>query len=417
MLGVAEAGRKGPDVRSDCWIRVSHSNETGVRITLRSKVASMYGRQIREAVAQGCERLGVEGAEVEIDDSGALPFVLMARLETAVRRAFALDPSRAWLPDVLPSSLTPARRDRLRRSRLYLPGNQPKYLPSAGLHRPDGMILDLEDSVSPSEKDAARILVRNALRAVDFGEAERMVRINPVPVGFEDLDALIPENVHVVLIPKCESADMVRAVDERIQKLLGGNGSTASSRSVVSPGSSVYLVPIVETGLGVLHAYDIARASPNVVGLTIGLEDLAADIGSERTVDGKESFVARSMIVASARAAGVAPIDSVYSDVQDMEGLRRSVLDAKALGFEGKGCIHPGQIRVIHDSFAPTSDEVERALRIIRASEDARTHGLGAVSLGSKMIDPPVVKRAQRTVDLAILSGLLDADWRGRVDV
>jgi citrate lyase subunit beta/citryl-CoA lyase len=149
-----------------------------------------------------------------------------------------------------------------------------------------------------------------------------------------------------------------------------------------------------------------------VVALTIGLEDYTADIGTRRTNEGRESFWARAQVVNAARAAKVQPIDTVFSDVADMEGLRQSVLEAKSLGFEGKGCIHPRQIEVINDAFAPTEDEIKRAKAIVLAFDAAQAKGLGVVSLGSKMIDPPVVKRALRTVDLAVTSGKLAANWR-----
>ncbi len=167
-------------------------------------------------------------------------------------------------------------------------------------------------------------------------------------------------------------------------------------------------MPIVESALGVIRAYKIATSSPNICAITIGLEDYTADICTERTDDGRETFWARSKVVKSARAAGVQPIDSVFSDVSDMGALRESVLEAKALGFDGKGCIHPRQIAVVHEAFAPTKTELEKALRIVAAFEEAQKKGLAAVSLGSKMIDPPVVKRAQRVVRLARQMGLID---------
>jgi citrate lyase subunit beta/citryl-CoA lyase len=371
-----------------------------LKISVKSKVEAMYGTAIEKQTRAGLRTLGVSHASVEIEDYGALPFVLMARLETAVRRSYGKAVRSSWLPEALPKTRRPTRRERFRRSRLYLPGNEPKFMLNAGIHEPDGVILDLEDSVAPSEKDAARIVVRNALRVIDFLEAERMVRINQLPLGLEDLDAVIPENVHVVLIPKCESAQQVRDVDERIRQILG------------SKGKPVFLMPIIETGLGVLRAFEIATATKSVVALTIGLEDYTADIGTSRTEEGRESLWARSMIVNAARAAGMPPIDSVYSDVSNEGGLRTSVLEAKALGFEGKGCIHPRQIRVIHEFFAPADEETAKATRIVRAFEDAQERGLAVVSLGSKMIDPPVVKRALRTVDLAERCGCLNKNWR-----
>jgi len=396
-----QAGRKGGRVRSDCWISFEPRDTGGVSVSVESIVESMYGEAIRTDIVDGLTTLGVENAAVEVVDSGALPFVTAARLEAAVKRALP-EIATELLPEAAECTKYGTTRDRFRRSRLYLPGDQAKLMVNAGLHGPDGVILDLEDSVAHSEKDAARYVVRNALRTVDFYGAERMVRINQLPLGLEDLDFVVPHNVHVILIPKVESPEQVVAVDERAQAILRERGIDAT----------VFLMPIVESALGAFRAYEIAAASPNVVALTIGLEDYTADIGTQRTNEGRESFWARSQVVNAARAAHVQPIDTVFSDVSDAEGLLASVVEAKSLGFDGKGCIHPRQIELIHRGFAPTDAEVEKARRIVLAFETAEAEGLGVVSLGSKMIDPPVVKRALRTVELAVASGILAEDWR-----
>ena len=401
MGAIGQAGRRGDRVRSDCWMSVELGDSGGIDIKLKSRVLSMYGESIRSSITDGLAALGVRNATVEVEDAGAVPFVIWARLEAAVKAA---DPSieKELLPQQQAFTTYGTRRDRFRRSRLYLPGDQVKLMLNAGLHRPDGVILDLEDSVAPSQKKAARYVVRNALRSVDFFGAERMVRINQIPAGLDDLPFVVPHNVHVILIPKCESADDVRAVDERIHEIRRDRRVDAD----------VFLMPIVESALGCFRAFEIASASPSVVALTIGLEDYTADIGTQRTNEGRESFWARSQVVNAARAAGVQPIDTVFSDITDMEGLMASVVEAKGLGFDGKGCIHPRQIETIHRGFAPTGREVERATRIVAAFEKAEAEGLGVVSLGSKMIDPPVVKRALRTVELAVASGVLAEDWR-----
>jgi citrate lyase subunit beta/citryl-CoA lyase len=396
-----EAGRRGKDVRSDCWIAIDEKGSGGVSLEVKSKVESMYGDSLRATVREGLEFFGIKHATVEVEDQGALPFGIMARLEAAVRR---LNPAedKQLLPEMFDECTYATTRDRMRRSRLYLPGNEPKFAVNAGIHRPDGIILDLEDSVHPSEKDAARVMVRNALRQVDFMGSERMVRINQGEMGLKDLDFVVPHNVHVILIPKCESGEDVKTVDAKIQEI--------RKREKIDP--DVFIMPIVESALGAWRAYEIASASPNVVALTIGLEDYTADIGTRRTAEGRESFWARCQVVNAARAARVQPIDTVFSDIRDMEGLRESVLEAKSLGFDGKGCIHPRQIGVINDAFAPTDEEIDRAKRIVLAFRDAEAKGLGVVSLGSKMIDPPVVKRALHTVELAIGAGKLDENWR-----
>ncbi len=396
-----EAGRRGSRVRSDCWVAAELCDEGGIEIDLTSKVAGMYGASIRAQIEAGCAALGVAHASVAIEDAGALPYVIAARFEAAVKRA---DPSieGEFLLEISERCVYATTRERLRRSRLYLPGNEPKFFLNAGLHAPDGLILDLEDSVAPAEKGAARVLVRNALRAVDQYGAERMVRINQGDRGIEDLDWIVPHNAHLVLIPKVEDPAAVLAVRDRIDTIRAEHGIT----------EPVWLMPIVESALGAWRAYEIAAACDTVVALAIGLEDYTADIGAQRTLAGTESFWARSQVLNGAKAAGVQPIDTVFSDVADMEGLRQSVIEAKSLGFVGKGCIHPRQIAVVHEAFAPTAPEIDRATKIVLAYEKAEREGLGVVSLGSKMIDAPVVKRALTTVAMARQTGLLADDWR-----
>ncbi len=320
----AEVGRRGKDVRSDCWVKMSLTDSAGIKLDLRSKVESMYGQATRKLVSDELGALGIKNAQVEIEDAGALPFVILARVETAVRR-LGLEVGGGVIPDFAPGTQDVTQRDRLRRSRLYLPGNEPKFMLNSGLHKPDTVILDLEDSVAAAEKDAARILVRNALRSVNFYGAERMVRINQGDRGLADLEFVAAHNVHVVLIPKAESADQVRRVDEKTRGLL----------SAQKIDQAVYLMPIIESALGAIRAFEIASATDNVVALAVGLEDYTADIGTARTIEGRESFWARSQVVNAARAAGVQPIDTVFSDVADMEGLRASVLEDKYLGFDG----------------------------------------------------------------------------------
>ena len=255
--------------------------------------------------------------------------------------------------------------------------------------------------MAPSDKESARFLVRNALRSVDFYGAERMVRINQLPLGLEDLKYVVPHNVHLILIPKCESAERVLEVDEAIKNI-------CAEKKIKE---KIFYMPIIESALGVENAYRIASASENVCALAIGLEDYTADIGVVKTNKGTESFYARSAVVNAAKAAGVQAIDSVFADVEDMNALRESVLEAKSLGFEGKGCIHPRQIKIVHEAFAPDEAEIEKAKRIVTAFKEAKKNGSGVVALGSKMIDAPVVKRALHVIELAIQNNLLKKNW------
>ncbi|MCX6321373.1 MAG: aldolase/citrate lyase family protein [Bacteroidia bacterium] len=396
---IAIAGNSGPKVRSDCEIILELKTEGGIIFDLVSKVKVLYGESIKSLTSEILEFFGVKNAFVKINDSGALPFVIAARLESAVKQLINTDLD--YLPEFISENGYSTTRDRFRFSRLYLPGNTPGLMINAGLHSADGIILDLEDSVAPEKKDEARLLVRNALRQINFCGAERMVRINKGERGLEDLHFVIPHNVNLILIPKCERVDYVKSVDNEI----------ATIKTKLNLNNQVFLMPIIESALGVENSYEIARSSENVVAIAIGLEDYTADLGVLRTAEGKESLYARTRLVVAAKAAGIQPIDSVFSDVGDMEALRQNVLTSKALGFEGMGCIHPRQIPVIRQGFSPDETDIEKSKKIVLAFETAKLKGLGVVAMGTKMIDPPVVARAQKTIDLAVRLGLLSGNW------
>ena len=395
-VAAGEAGHWGAEIRSDLHVRIEPRQHGGISIELASRVEPYYGDSIRSQAKEVLEALGVRHAHVQIHDEGALPFVIAARIETAVRRA-GLAKGRRALTDlvVLP---VPSARDRMRRSRLYVPGSEPKYFINAALHGADGIILDLEDSVHASEKDTSRLLVRNALRSIDFLHCERMVRINQLPLGLEDLEEIVPESPNLILIPKVESVAQVLQVGTRITEIQAEYGIT----------HSIWLMPILESALGIENAFAIARASEQIVALTIGLEDYTADLGVVKTPSGSESLYARQRVVNAAHAVGVQAIDSVFGDVADMDGLRAWGLNSRAMGFEGMGCVHPLQIAVVHEAFAPTLAQIEKAKNIVAAYNEAQEKGLGVVSLGAKMIDPPVVQRALTLMARAKTMGLIE---------
>jgi len=390
-----EAGHWGKEVRSDVHVAFDVQSSGGIEISLESRVAPYYGAAIMDQAREVLDELGVKHARVAIRDEGALPFIIASRIEAAARRS-GIALGKRSLPQQHPLP-PPSQKDRLRRSRLYLPGSEPKYYINAFLHAPDAVILDLEDSVHPGEKDAARILVRNTLRAVDFGSCERMVRINQLPLGLEDLAEIVGESPDLILIPKVEEPEQIREADRMISDIKARTGIIRT----------IWIMPILESALGIENAFEVATASENVVALTIGLEDYTADLGVVKTTEGRETQYARSRVVNAARAAGVQAIDSVFSDVADMEALRQWAEASRALGFEGMGCIHPGQIRVVHQAFQPTAVEIEKARNVVAAFEDAQSRGLAVVSLGSKMIDPPVVQRALKLVERARAMGVI----------
>ncbi len=393
------AGNHGNGVKSDCRIQFEVLQKGGIQIELISKVKSLYGKSIIELAQEIISFYNIKNAKLIIEDSGAVEFVLAARIEAAIKKVINTD--KEFLLPLINENQNSTQKDQLRFSRLYLPGNSPKLMINAGLHKPNGLILDLEDAVAPSKKYEARFLVRNALRSLNFYGAERMVRINQLPDGLNDLEFVIPHCVNLVLVPKCESDDDLIQVNNKIDEL----------KKKHKVNNDVWLMPIIESAKGVMNAYKIAEAANNVAAIAIGLEDYTADIGTSRTFAGNESFFARSMIVTAAIAAGIQPIDSVFSDISDLEGLAENVRTSKSLGFVGMGCIHPRQIAIIHENFAPLDKEIEKAIKIVLAFNDAKEKGLGVVSLGSKMIDAPVVLRAQNTINLAIDTGKLNEDW------
>ncbi|WP_281746210.1 HpcH/HpaI aldolase/citrate lyase family protein [Thermanaerovibrio acidaminovorans] len=286
----------------------------------------------------------------------------------------------------------------MRRTMLYLPGNNPNMLLKGYLFAPDGIILDLEDSVPLGEKVSARVLVREAIRGWEFGGCEVTVRINGLDTPYVqyDLEEIVPLGISGIRVPKVEDPAEVADLDRTMSKLEAQAGLQVGSTKIFC---------LLETARGVLRAFDIATASSRVAAIIPGGEDLAADLKTSRSKEGTELEWARRYVVMAARAAGVDPLDTVYPDVNDPEGLEWEVRFIRQLGFEGKSVIHPNQIGVIHRVFTPSKEEVLRARRIVEAAREAEAKGLGAVALDGRMIDAPVVKRAIRTLELAEAMG------------
>jgi len=392
-------GNRGRKVRSDCYVEMELIAEGGIQLKLKSKVEAMFGKANRKLIHDILDFYKVKNAKLYVEEAGALPLVITARVEAAIKKL--IDTEQEYLLEQIDENKVFTKSDDHRISRLYLPGNKPSMMINAGIHQPNGVILDLEDAVAHDKKYEARFLVRNVLRGMNFYGAERMVRINQIPLGLDDLDFIVPHFTNLILVPKCESAEQIHQVNDRIAAIQKDKGLDYP----------IWLMPIVESALGIVKAYEIASAADNVVAMAIGLEDYTADLGTRRTDEGAESFYARSQVVNACRAAGIQPIDSVFSDVSDMEALAKNVQISKGLGFDGMGCIHPRQIAVIHKNFAPSEAEIQKAKRIVDAFIKATAQGLGVVSLGTKMIDPPVVKRAENTLNLAISLKMIPINW------
>jgi citrate lyase subunit beta/citryl-CoA lyase len=289
--------------------------------------------------------------------------------------------------------------ERLRRTMMFLPGSNPGMVKDAYIYEADSIMFDLEDAVALSEKDSARFLVYNALKSIDYGNKELVVRINGLdsPHGHEDIEAMVRGGIHVIRLPKTETRQDildVEAVIEDVEKRCGREvGSTKMMAAIESP-------------LGVINAYDIACSSKRLIGIALGAEDYVTNLKTVRSADGIELLGARTQIVIAARAAGIYALDTVYSDVENEEGFKREVTLIKQLGFDGKSVINPRQIKPVHDIYAPTENEIKKAIAVKRAAKEAFERGLGVISLDGKMIDKPIVDRAERVLQLAEAVGL-----------
>ena len=287
----------------------------------------------------------------------------------------------------------------MRRSMLFLPGNNPNMLINGNCLGSDAIIFDLEDAVAPAEKDAARILVRNTMRYMDFRGCEIIVRINSIDTPFwrADLDEIMPWKPSLILLPKTGSASDALEADAYMTELEEKLGLEKNT---------VGLMPLIETAMGVENAFSIASSTKRVKALFLGAEDLTADLQCKRTKEGREIEYARTRLVVAARAAGVDVYDTPFTDVNDDEGIWADANLAKALGFNGKASISPRHVEVINSVFSPTEREIEYAYEVMDAIETAKRQGKGAIALHGKMIDAPIVARAQRTIDMANALGL-----------
>ena len=287
----------------------------------------------------------------------------------------------------------------MRRSMLFLPGNTPNLILNGDSLGADAIILDLEDAVAPDQKDAARVLVRNALKTLEFRGIEKIIRINSLdtPYWKKDLDEMMPCRPELIMTPKTSCAEDVLQFDSYM--------SEAEERLGMEK-NSVRLMPLIETALGIENAYEITSASDRVVAIFLGAEDLSADLRCERTKEGKEIFYARGRIVMAARAAGKDAYDTPFTDVNDDEGIRADAALAKALGFTGKASISPRHLDAINEAFSPSEKEIDYAYEVIKAIRLAKEQGRGAVALRGKMIDKPIVMRAEQTIKMAEALGL-----------
>ncbi|AGF58172.1 MULTISPECIES: citrate (pro-3S)-lyase subunit beta [Clostridium] len=287
---------------------------------------------------------------------------------------------------------------KLRRTMMYIPGNNPGMIKDGHIYGADSIMFDLEDSVSINEKDAARFLVYNALKTIDYEGVETVVRINGLDTcGMEDLEAIVRAQPDVIRLPKTESAQDIIDVENEIARI---------EKEAGIPVGKTKMMAAVEGALGVMNAREIATASKRLMGIAIGAEDYVTDLKTTRSPEGIELLFGRSQIILAARAAGIYAFDTVYSDVNNEEGFENEVRLIKQLGFDGKSVINPRQIGPVHEIYTPSEKEINKSIRVIKAAEEAKKRGSGVVSLDGKMVDKPIIERAQRALMLAEAAGV-----------
>ena len=289
--------------------------------------------------------------------------------------------------------------ERLRRTMMFVPGSNAAMLRDAPLYGADAIMFDLEDAVSLKEKDSARALVHFALETFDYSGIETVVRINALDAGgAQDVEAMVLAGVDVIRLPKTETAQDIIDVDEVITKVEKENGIEVGSTRMMAA---------IESAEGTLNAPEIARASDRLIGIALGAEDYVTNMKTHRYPDGQELFFARSMILHAARAAGIAAIDTVYSDVDNVEGFTAEVERIKQLGFDGKSVINPRQIPIVNKIYAPSEKEIQNAKEVIWGIREAEAKGSGVISVNGKMVDKPIVERAERVIALAKAAKLI----------
>ena len=289
--------------------------------------------------------------------------------------------------------------ERLRRTMMFVPGANAAMLRDAPLYGADSIMFDLEDAVSLKEKDSARVLVHSALKTFDYGNIEIVVRINALDAGgAEDIEAMVLAGVDVIRLPKTETAQDIIDVEAVITEVEQQNDI---------PVGTTKMMAAIESAEDVLNAPAIAKSSTRLIGIALGAEDYVTNMKTRRHPDGQELFFARSMILHAARAAGIAAIDTVYSDVDNTEGFEAEVRLIKQLGFDGKSVINPRQIPLVNTIYAPTEKEIQNAKEVIWGIREAEAKGSGVISVNGKMVDKPIVERAERVIALALAAKLI----------
>lgn len=388
-------GEAGTEGKQDCKVTVLLKDSGGIDITLHSKMKSLFGKAIHKCVLEQLAQMKIENASVVIYDNGCLDFGIRAHLETAVHRAQEKRVGKAEKVSVnFDGADSFMIQGRPMRSMLFCPANQPKHYISAPVFGADCMIFDLEDAVAFDQKDAARDLLCQAVRTLNLDQERLYARINSLhtPYGEKDVRAIVPAGVRNLRLAMCQSKEDVMELDQLLSEVERLHG--------IIPGS-VKIQCSIETPKGVLHAEEAVAASERVTSLSFGAEDYTRSLGVSRSKGAQELEYARRYLPVVAAQAGIFSIDTAWSWIDDMEGFIEEAKTAKAYGFSGKSCVHPRQIREVHNVFRPSEGEVQEAMEIVKAMEEARERGIGVIAVNGKMVDDPVLVKAQKILSRA----------------
>lgn len=294
-------------------------------------------------------------------------------------------------------------KKRLRRSMMFLNAQKPSLIKDPYIYKCDSLMLDLEDAVAVTAKDTARFSLYHALTTIDYRGSERVVRINGLDTDLweEDIRCCVAGGADVIRIPKTESADMVRAVEEKVV--------AAEEEFDREPGSTL-IMSALESCKGIMNAYEVCTASDRLIGVALSGGDYTKDLQTHITGTGVELMGARQQMVIAARAAGVQCFDTVWTNLDDMDGFRKDVQTIHDMGFDGKSCVNPRQIDIVHEIFTPTTKDIIFAEKVIKEIDDKKAKGIGVFTVDGKMIDIAFYDGAQRTIKLAKAAGVYKGD-------
>ena len=294
-------------------------------------------------------------------------------------------------------------KKRLRRTMMFLNAQKPGLIKDPYIYKPDSIMLDLEDAVAEKEKDAARFSLYHALQEIDYHGVERVVRINGLdsPYWKEDIRCAVAGGCDAIRIPKTESAQDVKAVETEVEN---------AEKEFGIPEGRTLIMAALESARGIMKALDICEASERLFGIALSGGDYTKDLQTHITGTGVELMGARQNMVIAARAAGVQCFDTVYTDLDDMDGFKKDVETIHLMGFDGKSIINPRQIQVVHDIFTPSQKDIIFAEKVVKEIDDKKAKGIGVFTVDGKMIDIAFYDGAKRTIELAKASGVYKGD-------